>query len=296
MQKIHELLKDFVDVHVHAGPSLIAREVDAWEMAQDAAKRNLAAIVIKDHHMPTVGATRMIQDHLSGTNLKVFGSIVLNSSVGGLNPKAVEVAIGFGAKIVWMPTVSCKNHIDKHSGHGVKFPALKQKLTVPEEPIRWIDETGKLIPEAERVLGVIAEHPDVVLATGHGDRNEVDAIVREAVRLGIKKILVDHPYYIVDATLEDMKAWSSLGAFIELTAVLSVPSSILYSVSPSTIAGFIKILGPNNLIISSDYGQLGNGNPIDGMSALIELLLAEGIEPKALKQMLHENPINLLSL
>ncbi len=296
MAKTHELLNGFVDVHVHAGPSLMAREVDAWEMAQEAAKGNFAAIVIKDHHLPTVGAVRIVQDHLSGTKLKVFGSITLNSPVGGLNAKAVEVAIGFGAKVVWLLTVSCKNHVDKQSGHGLIFPPLKQSLTVREEPLRYLDNQGNLIPEAVRVLEVMAEHPEVVLATGHGSREEIDALIRKGASIGLKRILVDHPLYMVDATLEDMKAWRSLGAYIEFTAVTSVPASKLYCIPMADIAGHMKALGPERLILSSDYGQLGNGSPVDGMAAFVEHLLAEGIEEKAIRKMLTDNPSQLLNL
>lgn len=296
MAKTHELLNGFVDVHVHAGPSLMAREVDTWEMAQEAAKGNFAAIVIKDHHLPTVGAVRIVQDHLSGTKLKVFGSITLNSPVGGLNAKAAEVAIGFGAKVVWMSTVSCKNHVDKQSGHGLIFPPLKQSLTVREEPLRYLDGRGNLIPEAVRVLEVMAEHPEVVLATGHASREEIDALIRKAASIGLKRILVDHPRYMVDATLEDMKAWRSLGAYIEFTAVTSVPASKLYCIPMADIAGYMKALGPERLLLSSDYGQLGNGSPVDGMTSFVEHLLAEGLEEKAIRKMLTDNPSQLLNL
>jgi predicted metal-dependent phosphotriesterase family hydrolase len=218
--------------------------------------------------------------------LKVFGSIALNSPVGGLNPKAVEVAIGFGAKVVWMSTVSCKNHVDKHSGHGFKFPPLKQPLTVREEPLRYFDAHGNLIPEAIRVLEVMAQNPEVVLATGHGNRDEIDAIIRKAASIGLKRILVDHPYYMIDATLEDMKAWRSLGAYIEFTAVTSVPASKLYCIPMVDIAGYIKALGSERLILS----------PVDGMAAFVEHLLAEGLEEKSIRKMLTENPSQLLNL
>jgi hypothetical protein len=297
MVKALELLDRAVDVHIHAGPSLMARQVDAWESAQQAIEANLAAIVIKDHHLPSVGAATTVTTHLRGVKkLKVFGSIVLNSPVGGLNPKAVEVAIGFGAKVVWLTTVSCQNHIDKHSGHGFKFPPLKQPLTVPEKPLRYLDAHGNLIPEAVRVIEVMAEHPDVVLATGHGNRDEIDAIIRKAASIGLKRILVDHPYYMIGASLEDMKAWRSLGAYIEFTAVTSVPESNLYCIPLVDIAGYIKALGSERLILSSDYGQVGNGRPVDGLAAFAEHLLDQGIEERVLRKMLTENPSQLLNL
>jgi hypothetical protein len=297
MVRALELLDRAVDVHIHAGPSLMARQVDAWESAQQAIEANLAAIVIKDHHLPSVGAATTVSTHLRGVKkLKVFGSIALNSPVGGLNPKAVEVAIGFGAKVVWLTTVSCQNHIDKHSGHGFKFPPLKQPLTVPEKPLRYLDAHGNLIPEAVRVIEVMAEHPDVVLATGHGNRDEIDAIIRKAASIGLKRILVDHPYYMIEASLEDMKAWRSLGAYIEFTAVTSVPESNLYCIPLVDIAGYIKALGSERLILSSDYGQVGNGRPVDGLAAFAEHLLDQGIEERVLRKMLTENPSQLLNL
>ena len=297
MVKALELLDGAVDVHIHAGPSLMARQVDAWESAQQAIEANLAAIVIKDHHLPSVGAATTVSAHLRGAKkLKVFGSIALNSPVGGLNPKAVEVAIGFGAKVVWLTTVSCQNHIDKHSGHGFKFPSLKQPLTVREEPLRYLDAHGNLIPEAVRVLEVMAEHPDVVLATGHGNRDEIDAIIRKAVSIGLKRILVDHPYYMIEASLEDMKAWRSLGAYIEFTAVTSVPASNLYCIPLADIAGYIKALGSGT--INPQFGlrpgrQWQAGRRSGGFCGTF---VGQGIEERVLRKMLTENPSQLLNL
>ncbi len=298
MLNVRELLEGFVDVHIHAGPSLMAREVDAWDMAREAVKGKFRAIVIKDHHLPTIGVTRIIRDHLGDKTLRVFGSLALNNSIGGLNPMAVEVAIGFGAKVVWMPTVSSRNHIEMHRVYSKKypFPAVEKKLTIPEEPIVCIDANGDLTPEAENVLRVIAKHPDVVLATGHVSRGEVHAIVRRAGSLGINRIMVDHPYFMVEATTEDIKTWHSLGAYIEFTAVTSVPSSKFYCLPASKVAGLIKTLGPERLIFSSDYGQLGNGSPVDGMCAFIQLLLEEGVDRRSIVQILRQNPAQLMGL
>ena len=296
MQGSSDILEGFVDIHIHAGPSLMAREIDAWDMAIEAVRQKYAAIVIKDHHVPTVAATKIIQDHLPDKNLRIFGGMALNSSVGGLNAKAVEVAIGFGAKVIWMPTVSCKNHMEKHAAQGLKFPKVKQALTVPEVPLRCIDTAGNLVPEAEAVLDVIARHPEVVLATGHGDRDEADAMIRTASRLGIHRIVVNHPNYMVDATLDDMKNWCSLGATIEFTAVVSVPSSKFYCKPIEEVVALINSLDSERVILSSDYGQAGNGNPADGMRAFIELLMAKGIPDKAIQQMTRKNPTRLLGL
>jgi len=290
------MLEGLVDLHVHAGPSLMSRELDGWEMAQEMEAAHLAAVVIKDHHIPTVTAARIIQDHFPGLRGKVFGAIALNNSVGGLNPKAVDVAVGFGAKVVWMPTVSSRHHIEQHSHPGVKFPAVKKRQVVPEKPIQFLDSAGKLLPEVEQVLEVMKKYPDVILATGHGSRDEVNAIARRAMEIGLRRVLVDHPYYMVGASLEDMKAWCDLGAFVEFTAVLSVPNSQFYMIPAATIADYIRKLGPDQLVISSDYGQVGNGSPVAGMKAFIQLLRGEGIKEKDIRKMTVENPSALLGL
>jgi len=296
MKKARRLLEGFIDTHIHAGPSLMAREIDAWDMALAASAAGYRAIVIKDHHIPSVATTRIINSHAPQRETRVFGSIALNSSVGGLNPKALEAAIGFGAAIVWMPTVSTKNHAVKHSGSGLKFPGTTHTATVPEPEYVLIDNSGQLIPEAHEILEIMARHQDVALATGHGSRDEVDAVIRTAAELNISRIVATHPHYMVDATADDLKTWADLNAFIELNAVISVPSSKFYCVPHQRVIDIIQLVGPKHIVISSDYGQKGNGNPVDGMETFIEILLKNGIDEKAIRIMGHDNPAYLLGL
>lgn len=293
---MEKLLEGFFDLHVHAGPSIIPREIDAAEMAALASKFLYRGIVLKDHHYCTAPLATVIKKHLPiNSETQVLGSIVLNNSVGGVNAAAVDAAISLGARIVWMPTVSSRNHITKTQGHNVKFPSGK-KLTVPEKPLCLLDDRGRLIPEAESVLETVAAHDHVALCPGHGGRDEVNAIIERAHSLGIKRLFVSHPAYIIGASLDDMKYWASLGAYIEHTAVLSVPSSHLYSVNVSEIVTAIRAVGAAGTIISSDYGQSGNGCPAQGISQFFELLLQNGITQDEIIEMSQANPCRLLGL
>ena len=47
------------------------------------------------------------------TNFTMFVSVTLNKVIGGINPLAVETALKLGAKVVWLPTQSAKNHLHK---------------------------------------------------------------------------------------------------------------------------------------------------------------------------------------
>src|SRR5690554_1931210 len=111
---MREILKGVIDMHVHAGPSVAIRDVDAAEMLFEAVEAGYSGFVIKDHYFPTMMSAKLVEKHLGKNRIKVFGSIALNNSVGTFNLKAIDTAYQMGAKIVFLPTVSSKNHIDFH--------------------------------------------------------------------------------------------------------------------------------------------------------------------------------------
>ncbi len=296
MPDLKALLEGFVDTHVHAGPSLIAREFTPWELVEEAERAGFAAIVFKDHFMPTVSAVRLLQDHYRDYRVKIFGSLALNNALGGLNPKAVETAIRFGAKVIWMPTTSSANHAKKHRAPGTKFPTLSVKEKVADPPITVLGPDATISVDAEQILAVLRDHPDVVLATGHLSREEVDALVRRAVQSGLRRIIVTHPHFMVDATLDDMKTWQSLGAYLEFTAVISLPKSPLYCRPAKDVAALISELDPQKVILSSDLGLKGAGRPLDGMREFLTSLLEAELPIDNLKAMVTTNPAAVLGL
>ena len=296
MPDMNMLLEGFVDTHVHAGPSLIAREFTPWELVEEAEKAGFAAIVFKDHFMPTVSAVRLLQDHYRNYKLKIFGSLALNNAVGGLNPRAAETAIRFGARVIWMPTTSSANHAKKHRAPGTKFPTLSVTDKAADPPIGILDANGLLPRDAEQILAVLLDHPDVVLATGHLSREEVDALVRRASETGLRRVVVTHPHFMVDATMNDMRSWQSLGAYLEFTAVISLAKSPLYCRPPKDVAALIAELDPQKVILSSDLGLKGAGRPVAGMTGFLQSLRDLGLSADKLKQMLTTNPAAVLGL
>ena len=92
-----------VDLHVHSYPCVFQRRVDDRQAAQAAQDAGMAAIVLKCHHESTVSRAYLIQQEFP--DLKVFGGVVLNQFVGGINPGAAEVGLRLGAKEIWMPTI-----------------------------------------------------------------------------------------------------------------------------------------------------------------------------------------------
>lgn len=291
-----DILKGFVDMHVHAGPSVAVRKVDAAEMMELAGEAGYRAFLVKDHYFPTVMGARMITEHFSRNGCRCFGGLALNRSVGLFNVHAVDAACNMGAKTVYMPTVSAVNHIEGHSG-GHAFVGSGASSVV-DNGIKYVDENGRLHPAAEEVLVLIArKHPGVVLCTGHGYAYEVDAVVRKAVELGIPKICVNHPHFLVNATYEQMRRWADLGAYIELNA--AVFSSIAKSgTCPDEVAGkILEAIPPEKLILDSDLGQRINVDPITGMLQFINLLADKfGVTEEQIDLMGKKTPARLLGL
>jgi hypothetical protein len=294
MINFQDLLTGFVDTHIHAGPGLMPREFDSWELAAHAAKNNFTAVVIKDHHLPSMGLARIIQDHFPDGTIRVFGSIALNSTVGGINPQALETAIRFGAKIVWLPTISARHHHKTHAAAG--FPKPIHPPRIEDTPIDCLDSNRRLIPALETALSVMAEAPDVVLATGHISPMEVDAVVRRAEELGIRRIIITHPLFMVDAEMDEMKKWVKQGAYLEFTAINSFPESRIYTLPPAKIAAVIKTVGADRVILSSDAGLKGNGRPFENVMKVLELLHDEGIADNDLRKLVVDNPAQVMGL
>lgn len=286
------VLKGILDIHVHAGPSVANREVDAADMLKEAADAGYRGFLVKDHYFPTCMGTRMVQEHCDSKGVEIYGAMALNNSVGLFNPLAVDAAIGMGAKIIYFPTVSSKNHIDHHKGSFVGAG----KLSVPETPVVYVDENGMMDPAAAEVLKLIAEK-DVVLGTGHGTAWEIDHLVDKACELGVKRILVNHPQFHIGATYEQMTKWAGMGAYIEMNVCVFKCGSKLGSLENEVVGEMLKAVPLEQMILDSDMGQKGNGSPVEGMYRFIRVLMDDfGLSGEDIDLIAKKNPAKLLGI
>lgn len=289
-------LRGVYDIHIHAGPSVANRKVDAYEMLRQAEEAGYAGFLVKDHYVPSCHGCLMIEKHFA-TSCRVYSSIAMNNSVGGFNINALDAAYNMGAKIAYMPTVSSKLHIDGHKGK--KFHG-SGNMAAEETPIYYLDENGELLPEVLRVLDYMAAHPDFVLATGHGSKEEIDVLIPEAVKRGVKRILVNHPHFQIMATEEQLVRWAGLGAMIEITAmehgmVLEDRDDLFNSIDlvKRVIASGVPA---ERIVIDSDFGQNVSPYPVDGLYKFLNLLYERvGIDEETLAVMVKKNPAWLMS-
>lgn len=292
----NQLLYGAVDIHCHVGPSVAKRIEDAAEMLMHAKEAGYKAFVVKDHYFPTVMGAQMIEKHLGEGKTNVYGSICLNNSVGGINIHAVDAACSMGAKIVFMPTVSALNHINHHK--NASFVGAGN-MKVDEKPIYYLDQNGELKPEVVEVLAYLAEHhPETVLGTGHGSVPEINKLIDRAVSFGLKKVLVNHPFFHIGASIEDIVHWAEQGAYIEVNAVVFDEVFPAAQHIPISIAKeVIEKVGPDHVVLDSDLGQAKNPEPVLGMSMFLKALIDMcGIKESDIDTMLKVNPSKLLGI
>jgi membrane dipeptidase len=86
-----DLLRRAIDMHAHTHPALFRRPLDDAELARNALQYGMRGFVLKDHDSLTTGRAYYVNKMFDG--VQAFGGIVLNRSVGGLNPHVVQAAI-----------------------------------------------------------------------------------------------------------------------------------------------------------------------------------------------------------
>lgn len=287
-----DILKGILDIHVHAGPSVANRQVDAADMLKEAVVAGYRGFMVKDHYFPSCMGVKMVQEHCDAKGVEIYSSMCLNNSMGLFNLMALDAAINMGAKIIYFPTVSSKNHIDHHKGNFVG----SGKMSVPETPVVYVDENGVMDPAAVECLKLIAEK-DVVLGTGHGTAWEIDHLVEKALEVGVKRILVNHPQFHIGASYEQMTKWAKLGAYIEMNVCVFTSGSKLGSLDDQVIADMLKAVPLEQMILDSDMGQNGNGSPVEGMYRFIRLLMDKfGLSEEDINLIAKTNPAKLLGV
>jgi hypothetical protein len=286
------LMQGAVDLHVHSGPGLIPRSLDHCEAVKQALAVGMRALVVKDQHAMACNQVYFLREYIfKDAPIGIYGGLVLNNTAGGINPYTVDAAIKYGAKIIWMPTLSAKNHMEFHGkNHKSSFPATKEK-PLPEIPLTILDDKGSLLPQVSQICELTAR-ADVVLATGHLYLDEIKLLVAEAKNQGVKKILMNHPEFIVNASLGDMVALADQGVIIEHSAVLFVMGAL----KNEYLVEMIRTVGAERTTIGSDLGQVETPYPVDGLRTCIRALLELGVKEGEIDLMVRENPARLLGL
>jgi hypothetical protein len=282
---IEEIMHGAIDMHVHFGPDMppapdirVARRLDGLGIARQAREAGMRAIVMKSHHWPTGALARTIQPIVP--EVALFGTVVLNYSIGGLNPFAVEVAANIACKVVFPPTWNSAYHVARQVPASLVPVGLRGRsgLTI-------LDESGRLLPEMQEILDIV-KAKNMVIATGHLSPREHLVLVEEAYRRRIERIVVSHVRE--EITLEERKRMADQGAVIEL----------IYrpKMDPTAIIRSAQAIGVERCAMTVDGGQAFNPFAAEAYRVFVGQLLYHDMDPEEVKTMAQRVPSRVLGL
>lgn len=278
-------LEGIFDMHVHTAPDVKARKYTDFELVDAAVRVGARGIVLKCHHGSTAERAQLSNWYnakVHGKNdLTVYGGIVLNEDVGGLNPKAVETAFAMGAKEVWMPTIDSVNDRQQHG--------LSGGLSV-------LKPDGSVKADVQEIMKMVAEH-DAVLATGHLSHPEIFAAVRTARSLGVKRIVITHPeYWVVHLSLDEQKELIDLyDVIMERVYKQPMPDGSWKDNCPANLEAIEK-LGAANTMLATDSGQPNNPPWEEGFANVLQFMADHGVKKQDILHMTREVPAWLLGV
>jgi hypothetical protein len=274
-----EQLEGIIDIHVHSEPDSRLRNVDAIDVARLGRRHGVRALLLKNHYTHTASLAYIVGQVIPG--IELYGGIVLNRSVGGINPVAIKhmaATTGGLGRVVWMPTFDSEHYT---------------RTFAPNPNFVSISRDGNLLPEVEEVLLLIARK-NLSLATGHSSPKESILLIKAAKKAGVERIVVTHPMLPpVGMSVSLQKKAASLGAFLEYPFNALLPGG---DVNYEDLIETLRAVGTEKAILSSDLGQPMNPIHTDGLINYFERLKSSGFTQESIDRMTKRNPAQFLGL
>lgn len=280
-------MKGVCDMHVHTNPDLRLRAYDDFELADAAVRIGARAIVIKSHLGFTVYRAYLTNRYVErtygpDTGFTMYGGVVMNKVIGGVNPEAVEKGLKLGAKVIWLPTQSAKRHLEK----------------MGQDPKKGIElvRDGKVIPELEEVFRMVKDY-NAVLGTAHVSPEEAFTVVEAARNAGVEKIVITHPeWWVVDMSLEDqVRLVRDFDVILERCYAQNMGGGRYKSNLPDNLE-LIKAVGYEHVMVDTDGGQTENPHWELALEEYMQYLADHGIPEDQVYHMTKTIPYRLLGI
>lgn len=283
---VSHLVAGAVDTHMHTAPGAFPRHDTDFSAARNARDHDMRAIVTKNHHFETASRAKNVRNELEFT---VLGGVTLNEWVGGLNPHAVDGLANFDGDVVWMPTITARNHLEN----------ADVQMFEPEEAeksgITVLDDDGDLTRETHDVLERIAEH-GFVIGLSHLSPTEAIVLVDAATDYGVEEFLVQHPYAkFLDYSLDEMQTIADLGATLEFHYICTSEMMGNAATIDDYVAA-VDAVGPENAVMATDGGATANPPAMEQFQRFIRGMLDAGVPEDEVETMVADNPKRIFDL
>ncbi|MCR5007691.1 MAG: SDR family oxidoreductase, partial [Oribacterium sp.] len=217
------------------------------------------------------------------TGFTMYGGVVMNKVIGGVNPEAVEKGLKLGAKEIWLPTQSAKRHLEKMGQN-------------PADGIELVRD-GKVIPELMDVFKLVKDY-DVALGTAHVSPEEAFTVVEAARDAGVKKIIITHPeWWVCDYSIEDqIRLVKDYDVILERCYAQNMGKGQPYHLNLKENAELIKEVGYEHVMVDTDGGQVENPDWEIEMYEYMHYLVEYGIPIEHVYHMTKTIPYRLLGI
>ena len=223
---VQEIMKGSVDLHVKGSPGISEERMDILEIARSAYESEIESFVYRSDSHPTAATSSIMQQMYP--ELNIIGSIVLNETVGGINPSAVEASIQHDAKVVWIPPSAAKEGI------------LSENLL--------------------KTLEVIASH-EMTLISELTSPSETITLFSEAKKRGVSRMVAGN--VVGSLSVQDQLEISSHDAYVEYPFLSCMPT--VGKISAIEMIRAIEAVGVEKCIVTTGFGQWFNPLPAEGL-------------------------------
>jgi hypothetical protein len=290
-----EMMDGTIDVHCHIDLEFSANERKREPELQwlpKAEAMGMRGIVLKSHWWPTVNVVPYILASVQ-TKVSLWSSVTLNITAGGPNPCVIEACAQLGGKMVFLPTWSARNDVERR-GFSSRIKSYYKNHARLENPnYVFLDEKGKLTSSGYEIIECCKAN-DLTLGMGHVSWQESLAFIEAARDLNYsQRIVVNHVQsHIIGMPVDAMKRAAAMGAFLETCWNALAPGRMD---SPELVQQFRQI-GFGQLVASTDYFRPYSPNPAELMRMFLGMLHEGGLSKEEVKQLASINPARLMGL
>ena len=285
------------DNHIHCCPHINARSLNIFDAVKDALTEKMAAIGLMDNFSVTSGYASLIQSQFKKTKIKIFGGLIMEPYVGGVNPDHLKTLMKYSYgdfkevfKFVSFPT------------HHTQFIAKQEKRSANYIYSCFnLTDNEKINDDVIKILDIIASN-NLILNTGHLSDFETISLITLAKKLGVKKILIPSNH-LKKTTLAEINLIANVFfefSYFFISEATQIPLThidqekhMIKGLEKNQLLELINTVTSKKVILSSDCGVSVLPKPIFGLKKFIFEVQKLGFTDRDIDNMTIYNPRKL---
>jgi hypothetical protein len=218
--------------------------------------------------------------------------VALNITAGGPNPCVIEACAELGGKMVFLPTWSARNDIER-KGFSHRLKSIYKNSEAMENPAYYfLDDRGKLIPRGREIIECCKAY-NLTLGMGHVSWQESLAFIEAGRDMGFHRMVINHGQSpIIGAPVDALKKAADLGAFVEVCWNMLAPGRM----DSTELVRQLRAIGLRQIVASTDYFRPYSPNPAELMRMFLGMLYEGGLTKEEVKIVACTNPARLMGM